>query len=218
MINDNAARKWKCGEAHPTKPGMVFWRRTSWGGEWWVPLEKYEALKKEARERAAQKRLDPAARAEEARRSHERNVKHGYCRQYYAKNKERIKEYSSKWRKMRRKLNPQYPMAEFLRQTIRRGINGTYTDSYLLEWVGCTRQTLCDHLRSQLKAGMVWEERKTWHVDHIIPLSSFDLTCPEQRKKANHYTNLQVLTPSENSIKGTKIVDTVFVSVKGADA
>ena len=218
MINDNAARKWKCGEAHPTKPGMVFWRRTSWGGEWWVPLEKYEALKKEARERAAQKRLDPVARAEEARRSHERNVKHGYCRQYYAKNKERIKAKTNEWRRQRWKTNPQIKWSYALRQTVQRGIKGTYTDVYLTEHIGCDRETLCNHLKKMLRPGMVWEDRKTWHVDHIIPLAAFDLTCPIQRKKANHYTNLQVLTQTENSVKNSKIVDKGFFNDKACCA
>ena len=44
-----------------------------------------------------------------------------------------------------------------------------------------------------------------WHIDHIIPLVSFDLTDRKQFLKACHYTNLQPLWAEENLRKGAKI-------------
>ena len=54
---------------------------------------------------------------------------------------------------------------------------------------------------------MTWENhgRYGWHIDHIMPCSSFDLTDPEQQKKCFHYTNLQPLWAHENMSKGAKI-------------
>lgn len=53
---------------------------------------------------------------------------------------------------------------------------------------------------------MSWENRGNfgWHVDHIKPCASFDLTKPEEQAKCFHYTNLQPLWARENIAKGDK--------------
>lgn len=64
--------------------------------------------------------------------------------------------------------------------------------------VGCTIQELKSHLEAQFKAGMSWDNYGDWHVDHIRPCCSFDLTKIEQQKICFHYTNLQPLWAEEN--------------------
>lgn len=63
------------------------------------------------------------------------------------------------------------------------------------------------HLESQFEPGMTWENRRKWHIDHIIPCAAFDLTDTEQQRACFHYTNLRPLWASENISKGTKILD-----------
>ena len=45
---------------------------------------------------------------------------------------------------------------------------------------------------------------KLLELDHIRPLSSFDLTDPEQLKEAAHYTNIQPLLKNDNLKKGSR--------------
>jgi len=71
--------------------------------------------------------------------------------------------------------------------------------------LGCEWEVLKEHLEKQFKDGMTWNNYGEWHIDHIKPLSSFDLTRRKDFIKACHYTNLQPLWAKDNLSKGAKI-------------
>ena len=62
------------------------------------------------------------------------------------------------------------------------------------------------YLQGKFKEGMHWNNLGKWHIDHIRPCASFDLTDPEQQKQCFHYTNLQPLWAAENIRKGAKVI------------
>ena len=68
--------------------------------------------------------------------------------------------------------------------------------------LGCTLGELMVHLEARFSEGMSWDNYGEWHIDHIRPLVSFDLTDSEQCKVACHFTNLQPLWGPENLSKG----------------
>jgi hypothetical protein len=52
---------------------------------------------------------------------------------------------------------------------------------------------------------MSWNNWGKWHLDHIIPLASVDLTVRENVLKVCHYTNIQPLWAEDNIRKGCKV-------------
>ena len=77
-----------------------------------------------------------------------------------------------------------------------------------VEDLGCTIPELKEYLESKFKEGMTWDNWTTdgWHIDHVIPLASFDLSSEEEFKRAVHHTNLQPLWALENVQKGASVV------------
>jgi len=71
---------------------------------------------------------------------------------------------------------------------------------------GISWEDLKTYLESRFLPGMTWENysKYGWHIDHIRPLSSFDLTDKVQLEQACHYSNLQPLWAKDNISKGAK--------------
>lgn len=98
-----------------------------------------------------------------------------------------------------------------IKKNLRRRINEVITrpnkkcDS-TLKLLGCELNEFILYLEKQFTKGMNWENYGKWHIDHIKPCSSFDLTDAEQQKKCFHYTNLQPLWAADNLRKADKIL------------
>jgi hypothetical protein len=128
---------------------------------------------------------------------------------YYTKNKESRIEYISRYKRDRRKIDPQFDMVCRLRGRLS-VIMRQYQAKKIISSVkdlGCTIPEFMIYLESLFTTGMTWDNRSEWHIDHIRPLSSFNLLDPEEAKKACHYTNLQPLWAIDNLKKGDKLVE-----------
>ena len=66
---------------------------------------------------------------------------------------------------------------------------------------------LKDYLQSKFENGMTWENYGKWHIDHIRPCASFDLTDIEQQKICFNYKNLQPLWAEDNFKKSDKWIN-----------
>ena len=65
-----------------------------------------------------------------------------------------------------------------LRCSIASRIRETIKSKRTLEIIGCSLIELKEHLESQFKEGMSWDNYgvKGWHIDHIKPCALFDLS------------------------------------------
>lgn len=74
--------------------------------------------------------------------------------------------------------------------------------------IGCNKEYLKLHIELQFKEGMTWDNHgiNGWQIDHIVPVSAFDLTDTTQQEKCFHYSNLRPLWAEENKKKGKKIL------------
>jgi len=112
----------------------------------------------------------------------------------------------NKWYHNKGKYNIQHVLKERLRHRIRNTVTKGYKSASSLKLLGCDIEFFKKHLQKQFTEGMSWDNYGDWHIDHIIPCDSFDLTIPEEQAKCFHYTNCQPLWAKDNIIKGNKIL------------
>lgn len=139
-------------------------------------------------------------------------------KEYYENNKDdpefqqKRKDYAYKWNRGRRKEwhkermknDPIYRISQSLRKSVSRYVKQKSVRSFDL--VGCSPEELRQHLESLWDKGMSWDnygiymkgEPMTWHIDHIIPCDSFDLTNETEQAECFNYENLQPLWAVDN--------------------
>jgi 5-methylcytosine-specific restriction endonuclease McrA len=123
---------------------------------------------------------------------------------------EHMKELSRnnvKYAKKKRKTDITYNLKCMLRNRFITAIKRQYGKKAFktIDLIGCSIKEAREHLESQFEPWMTWENHGEWEIDHIIPVSLFDLTIPEEQKKAFNYKNLQPLSWQENQRKYNKL-------------
>ena len=115
--------------------------------------------------------------------------------------------YHRNWIKNKRITDPNAKLLFYTRSSMYKVLRGLEKSAPTLKLLGVPNiEFLWQHLIKQFQPGMTKENYGLWHVDHIIPCSSFDFSDFEQQKKCFHYTNLQPLWASDNISKGSKIL------------
>ena len=77
-------------------------------------------------------------------------------------------------------------------------------NSQIYKLLGCSLEYFKKHMENQFSSGMSWSNIGKWHIDHIKPVTRFDLTKPNELEKCFHYSNLQPMWAEENIKKGNK--------------
>lgn len=76
------------------------------------------------------------------------------------------------------------------------------------ELLGYSPEQLCRHLERQFLPGMTWDNIGEWHIDHIIPVSAFNIHSPDDPdfRVCWGLANLRPLWRRDNQVKGGKVL------------
>lgn len=127
-----------------------------------------------------------------------------YERDYYRKNRERC---------IQRQLalersTPNRKIAATLRKQLNRWVKRSSGRHSTKELLGCSFAEFRIWIESKFDPGMSWENYgRVWHLDHIMPCCTFDLTRPLHVKTCFHFTNLRPMWARENLSKNRKITE-----------
>jgi hypothetical protein len=188
-------------------------------GKLWEIWLSPEAWHRRATRRRARDRANVARRSANMRKYRAANPEHYAAVQkaWTEANREKVRSKQSAWvranrervrencRRHARKMRadrPDWRLKKAMQCRIYIALRGIRKLGRTQELLGCDLPTLRAWLESQFRNGMAWDNYgPVWHVDHVIPISWFDLTSLEQQKKAFCYTNLQPLFAQENLTK-----------------
>ena len=100
-----------------------------------------------------------------------------------------------------------YRLVKIQRSRIYQALKGKFKSKKTMTLLGCTAKEFKAHLESLFKEGMTWDNYGEWHVDHIKPLSLFQLELDSEQQAAFNYLNTQPLWAKENLQKRNKYND-----------
>ena len=128
------------------------------------------------------------------------------ARKYYESNKEIILAKNYEYAKKRLQEDICLKLARNLRCRLNKAIKNNQKTGSAIDNLGCSIEEFKKYIESLWRPGMNWDNNSHtgWHIDHIKPLSAFNLNDEEELKKACHYTNLQPLWYNENMSKSGK--------------
>ena len=129
--------------------------------------------------------------------------KYGEGVRYRAKHKDEIRKKKQSYENKRRLSDPIFKLKSQVRTMIRDSFRrkGLKKSDNTEKILGCSLIAFQEHLLQTWKEryGVAWNGEDC-HIDHIVPLAT--AKTEEDIIRLCHYTNLQLLTPSDNFEKG----------------
>lgn len=100
-----------------------------------------------------------------------------YQKEYHKENKEKIRETKRNYERTRKSTDPHYKLIGNFRTAIYQVLkeNNVNKNGHYFDVLGYSQEELIKHLEKQFIDGMTWDNYGKWHVDHIRPITSFDI-------------------------------------------
>lgn len=119
--------------------------------------------------------------------------------EWYKKNQDKIKKYrKTYYKRNKEKINHIIGWRSVLRNTLIR--MNTKKEGHTIDILGYSALELKKHIEKLFTPGMSWKNYGEWHIDHIIPVSSFNKN--EKISIVCALNNLQPLWATTRKING----------------
>lgn len=135
-----------------------------------------------------------------------------YIKEYREKNVEKIKKIKRDYERNRKASDPLYKLISNFRTAIYQVLKESNVEKnkHYFEVLQYTPESLIKHLESQFKNNMNWDNYGEWHVDHKLPITSFNIEemGDEEFMRCWSLENLQPMWGTDNISKSNKIIGT----------
>lgn len=128
---------------------------------------------------------------------------------YYKKFNNIYRNRKNEIKRKRLKTDYEFRLRELVRSRIQSGLKKQITKAKKsmssIKYLGCTYAKYINYLESKFTKEMNWENmggNNGWQIDHIKPLTTFNLNTVEQQLIAFNYKNTQPLWKIDNLKKG----------------
>ena len=132
-----------------------------------------------------------------------------YIKEYREKNVDKIRKIKRNYERTRKHNDPLYKLISNFRTAIYQVLkeNNIGKNGHYFEILGYTPEELISHIEKQFKDGMTWDNYGDFHIDHKIPISSFNIKeiGDSEFMKCWSLSNLQPMWGEENIRKSNKI-------------
>jgi hypothetical protein len=133
-----------------------------------------------------------------------------YLKEYREKNIDKIRKTKRDYERNRKASDPLYKLVANFRTAIYTVLKESNVDKYghYFDVLQYSPEELINHLEKQFKDDMTWDNYGIWHVDHKLPITSFDIQemGDEEFMKCWCLDNLQPMWGEENIRKSNKVL------------
>ena len=152
-------------------------------------------LKYDAEHKETKKKSDARRRVADPKKFRVNNAK------WFAAHKKERAQYD----RTRRATNLNHRIADNLRRRLNGALSGKIKHGSAVRDLGCSITHFKLYMENQFESGMSWDNYGRWELDHVLPVSSFDLTDKSQLITAMNWLNYQPLWARDNKAKGHRI-------------
>ena len=179
----------------------------------------YQENKEQAKEYNKKYYQENKEQAKEYKKKHYQENKEQakeYKKKHYQENKEHFKKYREDNKEYHKKWSREHCKKKYhediefriiltLRSRLSLAIKNNKKSAPTKELLGADIKFVRNWIEGQFVEGMNWDNYGKWHIDHVYPISKFNLMQPYEQKICFHWFNLQPMWAEENLKKSDSV-------------